>query len=184
MPGRFKRSGKRQRAKAKDVLRSHDLMTLTAAVPNLHLHTLTAKDLEFSNELAKPSALYSHYDVRIWREAIAQTFHGCVFYTLETGQGDFNAPKRGQVHAHVLAASTDGLGASFKNTEKCKVVKNLEGVFRYLHKPSEAYSLEAALDWQVARLKSKGNKAPRLRGWLTSEKRRCWNLANALRPFN
>jgi hypothetical protein len=184
MPGRFVRSGKKQRAKAKQLLRSRDLMTLLSVVPEPYLHTLTAKDLGISKEQAKPSGLYEPDTVQVWRDVIAQTFSGCAFYVLQSGSGDCYSPKRGNIHTHVLAASTDGLGETFKGTEKCKPVDDLKGLLRYLHKPSEAYSLEAVLDWQVSRLKSKGNEAPRLRGWLTSQKRQAWSIANALRPLN
>jgi hypothetical protein len=184
MPGRFVRSGKKQRSKAKQLLGSRDLMTLLSVVPNPYLHTLTAKDLGISKEQANPSGLYEPDTVQVWRGAIAQTFSGCAFYVLQSGLGDYKTPKRGHIHAHVLAASTDGLGERFKDTQKCKPVNDLEGLLRYLHKPSEPYSLEAVLDWQVSRLKSKGNEAPRLRGWLTSQKRQSWSITNALRPLN
>ena len=168
---------------SKGILRSRDFTLLVAAVPELCLHTLTAKDLELARDHALPSNLYDHAAVQVWRKAIAETFNGCLFYALEVGSGDFKTPKRGYIHAHVLAASYDGLGERFRATEKCKPVYDIEGILRYLVKPSEAYSLEAVLEWQIARLRSKGNEAPRVRGWLTSKKRQLWN-ANALRPLN
>ena len=150
-------------------------MIFFSAVPCPCLHTLEASDLGISPKEATPSSLYNRESVEVWRKQIKSAFKGAAFYALECGQGDFKAPKRGPVHVHVLAAQNDGLSALLTGTEKLKVVKDLKGIFTYLSKPSEPYSLESNLDWQAAKLLAKGQKAPRLRGWLTSKKRRAWN---------
>ena len=111
-----------------------------------------------------------------WRNAIKSTFKGVAFYALESGRGDFKSPKRGPVHAHVLASDSDGFALKFANTKKLVKVKNLKGILSYLAKPSELYSLESWLDWKAAKLTSSAGKSPRLRGWLTSTKRQSWNV--------
>ncbi len=179
MPDRF-RSGKKQRFRASQMLRTKDFMTFQASVLSPYLHTLSASDVGISKEHSLPSCLYETQSISIWREAIKSIFRGVLFYCLEIGRGDFNSPKRGPLHCHVLAAHNDGLGPKFVNTQKLKKVDDLKNMMIYLAKPSESYSLEAWLDWKSAKLISEGKKSPRLKGWLTSKNRRAWCVANAL----
>lgn len=178
-PGRFTRSGRRARFKAKSLMASSAVMKLTKAADSLFLHTLSAKDLGVKPELSSAASLYYNPAVLVWRSAIGATFRGCCFYCLEVskGQGD---RKRGVVHCHAIAARNDGLGSKFAETAKLKPVYDLQGLLTYLSKPSEPYSFGASLDWQVSRLMSKGGQAPKTRGWLISKKRQAWNRQNPI----
>lgn len=173
-PQRFRRSGRRQRARAKAVMNSNAMRVLDS-VNGLALFTLSAKDLGLSEDLARACCLYDETTIQKWREAIATTFRGVCYYALEVGHGDYKSPKRGAIHAHVIAACSDGIGVK-RLPQKCKPIYDLSGVIRYLQKPPEPYSLEAELDYRSSRILRRG-KAPKTRGFLTSRKRRAWNTA-------
>jgi hypothetical protein len=184
LPARFRRSGRKQRVRAKTLMQlaSRNFEQVT----NPHLFTLNHKHLDIPTKHSKASSLYLHDTVNVWKDAIKQTFKGCLYFSLEVGHGDYKAPKRGLIHAHIIASANDGPDAIKGDTQRYKPVNNLEGVFIYLSKPSEPYSFEAMNDLISTRMMH--GKPPHLRGFLASKHRKVWNIKNkppllALRPL-
>jgi hypothetical protein len=161
-------------------MKSKALKTLQTLIPDLFFHTLNYRDLGLEIGVSAASNLYEKAGVEAWRDVISSTFSGCAYYALEVSRGDYKAPKRGNIHAHIIAGSQDGVGLHFLNTEKCKPINNLEGLLTYLCKPPEPYSLDAVLDFKVSKLLNSDGKAPRTRGWLLSAERQSWNRQNTL----
>jgi hypothetical protein len=145
-------------------------------VENLSLFTLTHKDLGLPQTFASASSLYQEEHAQVWRSGIDKTFKGCCYYALEVGRGDYKDPKRGLLHAHVIAAFNDALEVR-RLQENCKPVYDLQGVIRYLQKPPEPYSLEAVNEYVSYRILANG-KAPRSKGFLVSKRRQDWNAKN------
>jgi hypothetical protein len=146
----------------------------------LHLYTLNYQHLGVPLKDAQSQCLYQPQSLEVWFNALKQSFNGVIYYCLEVGRGDYKAPKRGLVHAHVVALANDGPEAVRRGGERYKPLKeeaDLERVFRYLQKPQEQYTLEAQSDYTSSRIMNR--QAPKTRGWLRSQKRRAWNLENS-----
>ncbi len=175
-PSRFVRSSKKQRFRAKALMR---IAKKTFPPPiKLCFFTLSHTHLGISEEIAQAASLYSSQNLEIWRAAIRKAFSGCCYYAIEVGRGDFNNPRRGFVHAHIIASENDGPKSVKHDSRRYKTINRLEGTFNYLLKPQETFSLEASLDYISSRLLSESRQGSKTRGWLRSKKRKQWLAEN------
>jgi hypothetical protein len=187
-PRRFKKSRKRAVAKRNQIVKTEAFKKFVTFVPQPYFFSLTHKDLDIPKERAHPSLLYKTASLEVWRKTLKAKFKGCFYFALEVGGGDFKDKKRGLLHAHVIAARDDGPARIKRDSQKCKAGNRMEGLLDYLNKIPEAYSLEAHMDYQAARIMSKSRRAPRTRGWIVSKERQAWNRDNTpsitLWPFD
>ncbi len=140
-----------------------------------YLFTLTPTDLDLSDRLEHPSNLYDAALDELF-DALERTFSGPCYAVAENGKG--SAPgRRGRLHVHVIAHRADGPQHVRRDTERCKPVTDAPGLYRYLAKAPEPYSLEAHLDLSAARVTG---RPPRTRRHFLGPSRLAWAELNAL----
>lgn len=180
-PRRFRKSEKAQKARAKTRANSKAAAILTATIRAPVFYTVKASHLSLSKQVAVAQGLYDPDILNLWREALAKAFNGVLFYALEVGEGKPQQSIRGELHAHLVAAMYDGPETIKRPSEAAKTITEAKGgflgVLKYLSKPPERYSHEAELDHMAAQVLY-GQQ--RTRGWLTSQNRQTWNLAQEL----
>ncbi len=177
---RFQRSARKQTGRARRAFREngpgHKLMDSLGS--SAYLFRLETSDLDPSIS-SDPSGLYSAAVVSRLANAAAKLFQGPFLLTLEVGRGDFRAPGRGRLHAHLIGHRDDGPGPQHirRDTERCKAVYDVLGAYRYLAKCPEPYSLEAELDATVALVLSPSGRLPNTRRHFLSLERLAWAAA-------
>ncbi len=174
---RFRRSARKQtgrarRAFAENTAPGHKLMDALGSAA--YLFTLTTADLEPSLS-DDPSGLYGD-TVSALLAAVARAFHGPVYAVAEVGKG--SAPgRRGRLHVHVVAHRDDGPAHVRRDTARCQPVYDVFGLYRYLAKTPEPYSLAAELDASAARVMRPSGRLPNTRRHFLSAERLVWAAA-------
>lgn len=136
---------------------------MSALGDSAYLFRLSPAELGLSLEREDPSSLYSPEAMEEIYRAVGERFSGPLYCVAEVGGGDLQTPGRGRLHLHVIAHREDGPRMIRRDTERCKPVTDPLGLYRYLAKPPERYSLEAEIDVDAARALSPTGKAPRTR---------------------
>ncbi len=144
-----------------------------------HFFTLTPADLD-PNLSDDPSGLYRD-TVSALLDAVARAFHGPAYAVAEVGKGRPGC--RGKLHVHVMAHRDDGPAHIKRDTQRCTAVYDVFGLYRYLAKPPERYSLEAELDATAARVMSRSGRLPNTRRHLLTPARLAW-VASTYCPKN
>lgn len=174
-PGRFRRAPKAQTSRARRAFRSRGpgSKLLAALGDAARLSTVRPGDLDsaFSEH---PSGLYDHATMRALFDALATAYRGPLYAVAEVGKGDHRATGRGLLHFHIIHHKNDGPTRDARPSERCKPLHDPAGLYRYLSKPPERYSLEAALDLAAARVTSPTGRAPRTRRHYLSADRLRW----------
>jgi hypothetical protein len=186
-PARFRRSPRRQRAKANQLMKTQTVANFLSAVPEPYWFIVKAQDLGIPDEQAHPDLITDTRSVKLWLEAVTKRFKGVFYVVLEVGKGDFKNPQRTPIHANVVAASYDGhnLEAVKRDSRRFQKVTDLKGLFGYLFK-AEAYTFAAHTAYTANRILGTG-KAPRVRVWYVNQRRARWNQKRhpiALGPSN
>ncbi len=136
-----------------------------------YLFTLTTADLEPSLS-DDPSGLYAD-TVSALLAAVARAFDGPVYAVAEVGKG--SAPgRRGRLHCHVIAHRDDGPAHVRRDTARCQPVYDVFGLYKYLAKAPEPYSLAAELDATAARVMRASGRLPNTRRHFLSADRLEW----------
>ncbi len=177
-PGRsrFTRSSRKQTGRARRAFREngpgHLLMDSLGSAA--YMFTLTPANLN-PTLLDDPSGLYDS-TVSALLAAVACAFNGPVYAVAEVGKG--SAPGcRGRLHVHVVAHRDDGPAHVRRDTARCTPVYDVLGLYRYLAKPPEPYSLAAELDAAAARVMRPSGRLPNTRRHLLSAERLEWAAA-------
>jgi hypothetical protein len=174
---RFRRSARKQtgrarRAFAENTAPGHKLMDALGSAA--YLFTLTTADLEPSLS-DDPSGLYGD-TVSALLAAVARAFHGPAYAVAEVGKG--SAPgRRGRLHVHCIAHRDDGPAHVRRNTARCQPVYDVFGLYKYLAKAPEPYSLAAELDATAARVMRPSGRLPNTRRHFLSADRLEWAAA-------
>jgi hypothetical protein len=144
-----------------------------------YLFTLTTADLEPSLS-DDPSGLYGD-TVSALLAAVARAFDGPAYAVAEVGKG--SAPgRRGRLHVHVIAHRNDGPAHVRRDTARCQPVYDVFGLYRYLAKTPEPWSLAAELDATAARVMRPSGRLPNTRRHLVTAERLAW-VAETLMPI-
>jgi hypothetical protein len=139
-----------------------------------YMFTLSTADLEPSLS-DDPSGLYGD-TVSALLDRVARAFHGPAYAVAEVGKG--SAPgRRGRLHVHVVAHRDDGPAHVRRDTARCQPVYDIFGLYRYLAKTPEPYSLAAELDASAARVMRPSNRLPNTRRHFLSADRLEWAAA-------
>ena len=176
---RFMRSSRKQTGRARRAFREngpgHKLMDALGS--SAYLFRLDVRDLDPSIS-DHPSGLYD-CTVDALSAAASRLFRGPFYLVLEVGRGNFRAPGRGRLHAHLIAHREDGPGPQHirRDTERCKAVYDVLGAYRYLAKCPEPYSLEAELDATAALVLNPSGRLPNTRRHFLSPERLAWAAA-------
>ncbi len=177
---RFRRSSRKQTGRARRAFREngpgHKLMDSLGS--SAYLFRLDVRDLDPSVS-DHPRGLYDHRTVSALAAAASRLFRGPFYLVLEVGRGDFRAPGRGRLHAHLIAHRDDGPGPQHirRDTKRCQPIYDVLGAYRYLAKPPEPYSLEAELDVTAALALSPSGRLPNTRRHFLSPERLAWAAA-------
>ncbi len=147
---------------------------MSALGDSAYIFRLSPAELGLSLEREDPSSLYSPDAVEEIYRAVACAFSGPLYAVVEVGGGDLQTPGRGRLHLHVIAHREDGPQTIRRDTERSKPVTDPLGLYRYLAKPPEPYSLDAELDLAAARALSPTGKAPRTRRHFLGPERIAW----------
>ncbi len=147
----------------------HKLMD--ALGPAAYFFTLTPTDLDPSLS-DDPSGLYGD-TVSDLLAAVARAFRGPVYAVAEVGKG--SPGRRGRLHVHCVAHRDDGPATIKRDTACCQEVYDVLGIYRYLSKPPEPYSLEAELDAAAARVMSPSGRLPNSRRHFLGPERLEWS---------
>lgn len=139
--------------------------------------TLTPKDLD-PNLDDDPTGLYND-TVSALLAAVARRFRGPVYAVAEVGKG--YAGRRGRLHVHVVGHRFDGLQHIRRSSKRCQPVYDVLGLYRYLAKPPEPWSLEAEIDAAAARALRPSGRLPNTRRHLVTTERLAWAEANTHR---
>ncbi len=165
-----KQTGRARRAFSQNTAPGHKLMDALGS--NAHMFTLTPADLEPSLS-DDPSGLYGD-TVSALLDSVARAFHGPAYAVAEVGKG--SAPgRRGRLHVHVVAHRDDGPAHIPRDTARCQPVYDIFGLYRYLAKTPEPYSLAAELDATAARVMRPSGRLPNTRRHLLSADRLEWS---------
>jgi hypothetical protein len=78
------------------------------------------------------------------------------------------------LHVHAIAHRDDGPAHVPRDSQRCTPVYDVFGLYRYLAKPPESYSLEATLDAASARVLSQSGRLPNTRRHLITPERLVW----------
>ncbi len=171
-PNRFTRSEQVKTGRARRAFKEdgpgHALMD--ALGDAAYFFTLTPADLDESLS-DDPGGLYVD-TVSDLLAAVAVAFSGPVYAVAEVGKG--GPGRRGRLHVHCIAHREDGPQHIKRNTERCKAVYDIFGLYRYLHKPPEAYSLAAELDAAAAGVMRPSRRLPNTRRHLITPERLAW----------
>jgi hypothetical protein len=153
-----KQTGRARRAFSQNTAPGHKLMDALGS--NAHMFTLTPADLEPSLS-DDPSGLYGD-TVSALLDSVARAFHGPAYAVAEVGKG--SAPgRRGRLHVHVVAHRLDGPAHIPRDTARCQQIYDIFGLYRYLAKTPEPYSLAAELDATAARVMRPSGRLPNTR---------------------
>ncbi len=172
---RFTRSPQKMTGRARRAFREstgpgHRLMDALGSAA--YLFTLRPADLDASLS-DDPAGLYDE-TVSDLIAAVARAFHGPVYAVAEVGKG--SAPgRRGRLHVHVVAHREDGPAHVRRDTARCTPVYDIFGLYKYLAKPPEPYSLAAETDAAAARVMSRSGRLPNTRRHLLSPERLAWS---------
>ncbi len=172
---RFVRSARRQTGRARRAFREstapgHRLMDALGSAA--YFFTLTTADLDASIPDA-PSGLYDQAVMTKLFTAVKNAFDGPVYAVVEVGKG--SAPgRRGRLHVHAIAHRDDGPQHITRDTARCTPVYDVLGLYRYLNKVPEQYSLDSALDAAAARVLSPSGRLPNTRRHLVTVERLAW----------
>jgi hypothetical protein len=171
---RFRRAPKTQTGRARRAFRpgGPGARLMSALDGGAYLFTLTPADLNLSDHLEHPSGLYSHVALAEVFGALERTFSGPFYAVCEVGNG--SATVRGYLHVHVIAHRGDGPQHIPRGGERCKPVTDAPGLYRYLAKAPEPYSLEAHLDLSAAEVLSTTGRPPRTRRHFLGPSRLTW----------
>lgn len=175
-PHRFRRSRRKQTGRARRAFTpgaAGDRL-MSALGDSAYLFRVSPADLGLSLEREHPSALYGPEAMKEIYRAVGECFSGPLYCVAEVGEGDLQTPGRGRLHLHVIAHRESGPQHIRRDTERCKPVTDPMGLYRYLAKPPEPYSLEAELDLAAARALSETGKAPRTRRHFLGPDRMAW----------
>lgn len=104
--------------------------------------------------------------------AVARSFRGPVYAVAEVGKG--RPGRRGRLHVHVIAHRDDGPQHIRRDSQRCQPVYDVFGLYKYLAKPPEKFSLEAELDAAAARVLSPSGRLPNTRRHLVTAERLAW----------
>lgn len=140
-----------------------------------YLFTLTPRDLD-PNLSDDPSGLYDA-TLEALAAAAGRLFQGPCWVVAEVGRGDYRTPGRGLLHTHVVGHRNDGLQDLERDTPRCRWIYDAFKLWRYLHKPPEAYNLEALLDYKAACVLSLAGHSPQTRRPFRSPERTAWARA-------
>ncbi len=147
-----------------------------------YLFTLRPADLDASIP-DDPGGLYDAVVMTKLFTAVKNAFDGPVYGVVEVGKG--SAPgRRGRLHVHIVAHRDDGPQNIKRNTGRCTAVYDVLGLYRYLAKPPESYSLDAALDAAAARVLSPSGRLPNTRRHMVTSERLAWVVSRTQCPKN
>ena len=176
VPHRFRRSRKKQTARANRAFRPDGpgARLMASLGSSACFFTLTVSDLnpKISDD---PDGLHSRKVVNAPFRAAARLFRGPFLMVLEVGRGDLDAPGRGRLHVHIIAAEHDGPPHIVRGSERCKPVYDAVKLYAYLNK-AEPYTLEALGSYSAARILH--GKPPRTRRHLMGPQRLTWAAAH------
>ncbi len=179
-PSSFTRSARKQTGRARRAFREngpgHKLMDALGS--DAYLFSLTVADLD-SSLSDDPSGLYGD-TVTALLAAVAAVFNGPVYAVAEVGKG--RPGRRGKLHVHCVAHRDDGPAHVRRDSQRCTAVYDPLGLYRYLAKPPEPYSLAAELDAAAARVLSPSGRLPNTRRHLLSPERLAW-VASTYSPI-
>lgn len=180
VPSRFRRRPKTQTGRARRAFRrgAPGDRLMSSLDRHAYLFTLTPADVGLPEHLEQPSNLYQHAALETIFGALERTFSGPFYAVLEVGEG--TASERGRLHIHAVAHRDDGPPDLRRDSERHKPVTDARGLYRYLAKAPERYSLEAHLDLSSARTLSSTGRPPRTRRHYLGPSRLAWAEANAL----
>ncbi len=161
-PSRFKHKPKTQTGRSRRAFKLDGPGTrlMVALSSNAYVFRLRLSD--FCDLSDHPSGLYLDHLNNMFK-ALERTFSGPIYAVAEVGQGDFKTSGRGRLHIHVIAHKDDGPQHIPRDTERCKRVYDAPGLYRYLAKEPEHWSLEAELDHAATCVLSSTGKPPRTR---------------------
>ncbi len=170
---RFTRSSRKMTGRARRAFREngpgHRLMDALGSAA--YFFSLTTADVDPSLSDA-PSGLYDAVVMTKLFAAVARCFHGPVYAVAEVGSG--RPGQRGRLHVHAIAHRDDGPAHVPRDSQRCTPVYDVFGLYRYLAKPPESYSLEATLDAASARVLSQSGRLPNTRRHLITPERLVW----------
>lgn len=159
---RFTRSARKATGRARRAFRENGpgdtLMTALGSAATFFTLTVSELDPSLSDD---PSGLYDRATMRRLFDSTARAFRGPVYAVAEVGKGSHG--RRGRLHLHVVGHRDDGPAHIPRDSRRCQPVYDPFGMYRYLSKPPEPYSLEAALDAAAARVLSPSGRLPNTR---------------------
>ncbi len=181
VPSRFRQRPKTQTGRARRAFRrgAPGDRLMTSLGSSAFLFTLTPADVGLPEHLEHPGNLYQHAALEEIFGALERTFSGPFFAVVEVGDGPPAGTSRGRLHLHIIAHEHDGPPHLRRNSERHKPVTDPRGLYRYLHKAPERYSLDAHLDLSSARTLSPTGKPPRTRRHYLGPSRLAWAEANS-----
>ena len=174
-PHRFRHQPKSQTARARRAFKAGAAgdRIMTALGPLAYVSRLDlARDLKLNKALEHASGLTDAGTVSAIFEAIAATYQGPVYAVLEVGLGDSEG--RGRLHTHVIHHRDDGPAHIPRDTKRCERVYDPVGLYAYLAKEPEPWTLEAELDARAALVLSASRKLPRTRRHFLGPERMAW----------
>lgn len=174
VPSRFRQRPKTQTGRARRAFRrgAPGDRLMSSLGRHAYLFTLTPADVGLPEHLEQPSNLYQHAALETIFGALERTFSGPFYAVLEVGEG--TASERGRLHIHAVAHRDDGPPDLRRDSERHKPVTDARGLYRYLAKAPERYSLEAHLDLSSARTLSSTGRPPRTRRHYLGPSRLVW----------
>ncbi len=173
-PSRFRRSPRAEKRRARRAFKQDGpgarLLTALGA-DYAYLFTLRVRELD-PDVSDDPSGRFDPAVVAALYAAAARLFRSPFFMVLEPGEG-------GRLHAHVIAHRHDGPEHIPRESQRCKWLFDVPGMYGYLHK-HDPLTFADLNDYTFARVLAPNGRTPRTRRHFLGPERLAWTQTNAL----
>ncbi len=179
-PHRFRQRPKTARYRARVAMRpgGPGARLMNALGSSARFWTMRPRHLDLPDDLEAPELLCDKAAAAELFAALSEHFQGPLFGVLEVGEG--SGERRGRLHLHAIAAGHDGPDEVRGTPERCKVINDAVGLFTYLNKPAERWSIGAEGDYRAARVMASGQRLPNTRRYLYGPERWAWLEGNPI----
>lgn len=152
---------------------------------NAYFGSLTVQDFRLADAYAEPEALYDPQAVDEIFKAVARAIPDSpMFVVLEVGGGDCRQAGRGKLGLHIIAHKDSFPAHIPRDSERCKKIYDPEGLYFYLHKAPEPWSLAAEIDYTASRALSPKGRPPKTRRHYLGPSRLAWADLNSTKEPN